>query len=47
MKKVYETPNVVITTFDSLDTTSIAYSRSAAAPTSTNKAKVTTTGTLG
>lgn len=46
MKKVYETPKVVITAFDSNDSTNnLKLVRSVAAPTSTHKANVKT-GTL-
>ncbi len=47
MKKVYETPNVVITTFESLDAiNTTAYSTSIAGPKSANTAKVTKVTTL-
>lgn len=47
MKKTYETPNVVITTFESIDATNaIQFARSAGGITSGNKINVTT-GTLG
>ncbi|GEM_PF-6161795 len=48
MKKVYDKPNAVITTFDSVDTTSVNVARSAAAPNSANVKKVkTSTNQLG
>lgn len=45
MKKVYETPNVVITTFDSVDATSVTVARSIGGPISTNSRKSTKTQT--
>ncbi len=46
MKKVYETPNVVITAFDTMDSTNVTVFKSVAGPQSKNKVNVKT-GTLG
>lgn len=47
MKKIYETPNVVITTFETIDSTNaLKFARSIGGPSNANAKKVTTT-TLG